>query len=166
MAYAFVAEVRRDLERATAAGTDLPARIRTMHARAGHATPEYRTLAIPVQGVGTEVLSALIAGYAHKKPPCCMLFAMDALAPGDEGERQPILIAEARDDEGTRMFFMQTYQVRNSKAVWGEPMHGGWQDPGDQELILDASFDAESLAPLPMKIGEGTVEPPPAGIAG
>lgn len=143
-ARALVAEVRRDLERATAAGCDVPPRLRTVHSRPGHATPEYRTLAIPAPpgtvGASPDMLSAMIARYAAARPPVCMLLALDGFAETGEGAPQPILIAEARDVAGTRLFWMQPFRAVDGKLEWGEPVGGGWQDPGEQELILDLAF--------------------------
>ena len=152
MAHAFLAEVRRDLERATAAGCDLPPRLRSVHVRAGHATPEYRTLAIPADagsgGASPEVLSEMIARYAALRPPSCMILALDGLSQADDGSSCPILIAEARDAVGTRLFWMQPFRATGGKIEWDTPVGGGWQDPGDQELILDGAFaDAAEVAP-------------------
>jgi hypothetical protein len=150
-ARAFLAEVRRDLERATAAGCDLPPRLRSVHVRVGHATPEYRTLAIPNTPGGSaspEVLSGLIARYAAVRPPSCMILALDGLSEGEDGQPRPILISEARDTVGNRVFWMQPFRVTEGQIEWGEPFGGGWQDPGDQELILDHAF-AGIAAALP-----------------
>ena len=153
MAHAFLAEVCRDLERATAAGCDLPPRLRSVHVRAGHATPEYRTLAIPADpgsaGASPEVLSAMIARYAAVRPPCCMILALDGLSQGEDGTSRPILIAEARDVVGTRIFWMQPFRATAGKIEWGAPMGGGWQDPDDQELILDLAFAEVREGPAP-----------------
>ena len=143
LAHAFLEDVRHDLEIATAQRCDLPPRIRTMHSRAGHATPEYRTLAIP-QGRGakasTALLSQSISQYARTKPPCCIVLAFDALLDAEEGEPTPVLIAEARDRWGTRLFFMQPFRCADEQVAWGEPVGGGWREPGDEEMILDAAF--------------------------
>ena len=145
MAHNFLAEVRRDLEKAAAAGCDLPPRVRTVHLRPGHATPEYRTLAIPVRPGGEarspESLSALIARFAATSPPSCMFLALDGLTEGAPGEPGAVLIAEARDCGGTRLYWMQPFVVRNARVEWAEPLAGGWREPGDQDLILDACFD-------------------------
>jgi hypothetical protein len=144
MAQAFLAEVRHDLARATAAGCDLPPRLRSVHVRAGHATPEYRTLAIPTDaaagGGSPEILSGMIARYAALRPPSCMILALDGLTHGEDGAPRPILIAEARDAVGTRIFWMQPFRAVAGKIEWETPMCGGWQDPADQELILDLAF--------------------------
>lgn len=156
LAGAFLAEVRRDLERATAAGCDLPPRLRSVHLRAGHATPEYRTLGIPVDGssggASPEALSRLIARYASLHPACCLFLAMDGLTAGDDGVARPVLIAEARDAGGTRRFWRQPFVVSSGRIEWGEPAVGGWRDPEDQELILDLAFAAPAAA-----VGAGPV---------
>ena len=139
----FLDEMRRDVERAVLDGSDTPPRIRSVHERTGHATPEYRTLNIPlpdsVGGASPTLLSSTIARYAAKKPPQCLLLAMDIVIATDAGPR-PVLIAEARDRSGTRLFWMQPYRVATDSVSWGEPDEGGWRDPGEEELILDAAF--------------------------
>lgn len=144
MAHAFLQEVRRDLEKAAAEGADLPPRLRTVQARPGHGTPEYRTLAIPVpaggEGSSPEILSSLIARYTSEKPASCLLLALDVVADADPGGPRPLLIAEARDRWGTRIFLMQPFRIRNGVIHWEEPVNGGWQDPGAEEMILDAAF--------------------------
>ena len=146
MACGFVAEVRRDLERAAAAGCDLPPRLRSAHLRAGHATPEYRTLGIPIAAgaaaVSPEILSAAVARFAALRPTCAIVLAFDALTVTDDGGSCPILVAEARDVVGTRAFWMQPFRVLDGRIDWGDPAGGGWQDPGEQEMILDAAFSA------------------------
>ena len=153
MAHAFLAEVRRDLGKAVAAGCDLPPRLRSVHLRAGHATPEYRTLAIPTtpgnEGPSPDILSSMIARYAELHPPCCMMLALDGLSEGPSGTPRPILIAEARDAVGTRLFWMQGFRAVDGKIEWEPPIGGGWQDPADQELILDLAF-AQEPAPAPL----------------
>ena len=152
MAQAFLAEVRRDLERATAAGCDLPPRLRSVHVRAGHATPEYRTLAIPADpaagGASPDVLSAMIARYAALRPPSCMILALDGLSQDEDGSTHPVLIAEVHDTAGTRAFWMQPFRAVGGRIEWETPMGDGWQDPGEQELILDLAFN-ELPAPEP-----------------
>jgi hypothetical protein len=144
MAHAFLQEVRRDMEKAAAEGTDLPPRLRTVQARPGHGTPEFRTLAIPLppggEGSSPEILSSLIARYAADKPPSCLLLALDVLGADDDGGQRPLLIAEARDRWGTRIFMMQPFRIERGKIRWEEPLGGGWQDPGGEEMILDAAF--------------------------
>ena len=150
MAEAFLTEVRRDLERATAAGCDRPPRLRSVHVRAGHATPEYRTLAIPAdaEGASPEVLSTMIARYAALRPPACMILALDGLSQAEDGTSHPILIAEARDAVGTRVFWMQPFRAVAGKIQWEPALSGGWQDPEEQELILDLAFtEMQEVAP-------------------
>lgn len=144
LAQAFLEEVRREFERAVLAGSDLPPRIRSVHERVGHATPEYRTFAVPIPsgggGASPEVLSGVIARYAEQKSPMCLLLALDAETQAEEGARHSILIAEARDLSGTRLFFLQPFRVELGRLKWEEPVGGGWRDPGEEEMILDASF--------------------------
>ncbi len=146
LARAFLHEVRRDLERAVAAGSDLPPRIRSVHERAGHATPEYRTLAVPIPsgggGASPEVLSGVIARYAAAKVPLGLLLALDALTESAGGIQHSVLICEARDRTGTRLFFVQPFRVEAGLVSWNDPVEGGWRDPGEEEMILDASFAA------------------------
>lgn len=142
MANAFLQEVRQDMERAAARGVDLPPRLRSVHVRPGHSTPEYRTLSIPVPpgcaGASPDALSELIARFAAMKPATCLLLALDVLT-GD-GDGASVLIAEARDQRGTRLFLMQPFRVGEGRLEWGEPQAGGWRDPADDEMILDAAF--------------------------
>ena len=144
LADTFLAEVRRDLERATREGNDLPPRLRSVHERAGHATPEYRTMAVPVpegaEGASPEVLSGSIARFARMKRPNSLLLALDALVPDEEGGNRPLLIAEARDRQGTRLFLVQPFRAGPGGVRWEEPLEGGWRDPGEEEMILDAAF--------------------------
>lgn len=152
MAAAFVADVRRDLERAALRGEDLPPRLRIVHMRPGHATPEYRTLAVPVPdacgGASPEVLSRAIARYAALDPPACLFLVLDAVR--QEGEaRVPILIAEARDRWGTRLYLIQTFRLGADCIEWGDAASCGWRDPADDELILDAAFALPVPAPVP-----------------
>ena len=139
----FLEEVRYDIERAGVDGTDTPPRIRSIHERTGHATPEYRTLNIPVPdgagGASPTLLSTMIARYAREKAPQCLLLAMDVVVDRGDGPC-PVLIAEARDRAGTRLFWMQPYSFDGAQVAWGEPDEGGWRDPGAEDLILDASF--------------------------
>jgi hypothetical protein len=136
----FLEEVRSDIGRAKMDGSDTPPRIRSVHERPGHATPEFRTLNIPVPealgGVSPEVLSGTVARYAATKKPECLLLAFEAEASGE-----PVLIAEARDRWGTRLFWVQPFQVVDTHVEWGEPLGDGWRDPGEEEMILDASFE-------------------------
>ena len=144
LAHVFIEEVRRDLEKASAEGTDLPPRLRIVHLRAGQAAPELRTLAIPLpsggEGGSPAILSSLIARYMDGKPASCLLLALDVLSADDDGSERPLLIAEARAEKGTRLFMMQPFRVHDGRVAWEEPVGGGWQDPGGEEMILDASF--------------------------
>ena len=69
MATRFLDEVRADIGRAALEGADIPPRLRSVHEKPGHATPEFRTVAIPVPdglgGVPPEILSGTIARYAQ-----------------------------------------------------------------------------------------------------
>ena len=136
----FLDEVREDIARARMDDSDTPPRIRSVHERPGHATPEFRTLTIPIPdgfgGMSPEVLSGAISKFAASKKPDCLLLAFDA-----EHDGGPVLIAEARCRYGTRLFWMQPYTVGGPQGVeWGEPMGEGWSDPGEEEMILDAAF--------------------------
>jgi hypothetical protein len=146
MAHDFVREARADLARAVADGSDLPPRIRIVHERPGHASPEYRTLAIPIptgaEGASPTVLSAAIAQYARRTGPSCLLLTLDVLGNDEMGGPQQLLIAEARDRAGSRMFMVQPFKLEGGKVEWLEPLEGGWRDPGDEEMILDAAFTA------------------------
>ena len=139
----FVDEMRRDIERAVAAGSDTLPRVRSIHERTGHSTPEFRTFGIPIPddagGASPTVLSSAIARHSRAKPPQCLLLAMDLVSAAEKGTRS-VLIAEARDRAGTRLFWMQSYERDGDRVVWNEPDDGGWRDPGENELILDASF--------------------------
>ena len=144
MAARFLEEVRSDLGRAALEGADIPPRLRSVHEKPGHATPEFRTVAIPVPdglgGVPPEILSGTIARYAQTKKPDCLLLAMEAEMDADGQGSRPVLIAEARDRLGTRMYWMQPYRPAGSRVDWEEPITGGWCDPGEAEMILDAAF--------------------------
>lgn len=143
MATRFLEEVRGDIGRAALEGADIPPRLRSVHEKPGHATPEFRTLAIPVpDGLGNvppEILAGTIAKYAQARKPDCLMLAMEAeMADGDDS--RTVLIAEARDRAGTRMYWMQPFRPGGSKVDWEEPLTGGWCDPGEAEMILDAAF--------------------------
>lgn len=144
MAGRFVDEVRREIERSAVEGEDTPPRIRSVHERPGHATPEYRTMGIPIPpggaGASPEVLSTAVARYAAAKSPSCLLLALEAMMDGEGEIASPVLIAEARDEAGTRRFWMQGYHVQDHLVHWDEPATGGWQDPGGEQMILDAGF--------------------------
>lgn len=135
----FLDEVRDDIHRGKMDGSDTPPRIRSVHERPGHATPEFRTLTIPIPdgygGLGPDVLSGAIARFAGSKKPDCLLLAFEA-----ENDDGPLLVAEARCRYGTRLFWLQPYTFEGGHLGWGEPVSGGWQDPEDEEMILDAAF--------------------------
>jgi hypothetical protein len=142
----FLEEMRHDIRRSRGAGTDVLPRLRCVNERAGHATPEYRTLIIPMRPGGSPLtpieLSSAIAYYASRRPPDRLLLAMDALHANGGEQPVPVLIAEARDHDGTRLFMMQPYRPAENgqDIVWEEPLHGGWVDPGEEDMILDAAF--------------------------
>lgn len=144
MATRFLEEVRGDIGRAALEGADIPPRLRSVHEKPGHATPEFRTLAIPVpDGLGSvppEILSGTIAKYAQTRKPDCLMLAMEAEMQADGEGSRTVLIAEARDRAGTRMYWMQPFRPGGSKVDWEEPLTGGWCDPGEAEMILDAAF--------------------------
>lgn|GEM_PF-1470555 len=148
----FLEEMRAEIERAAVGGETVPPRLRCVHERPGHATPEYRTLAIPVPdglaGASPEVLSAAIARFAAQKVPSVLLLAMDLTLDSEDGPA-PVLVSEARDAVGSRLFWMQPYRVEGGRVVWDEPVEGEWRDPGEEEMILDAAFRA--LPPRPAK---------------
>ncbi|HYR07123.1 MAG TPA: hypothetical protein VEQ60_05130 [Longimicrobium sp.] len=144
MATRFLDEVRGDIGRAALEGADIPPRLRSVHEKPGHATPEFRTVAIPVpDGLGSvppEILSGTIARYAQTRKPDCLMLAMEAEMDADGAGSRTVLIAEARDRTGTRMYWMQPYSPAGSRVDWDEPLTGGWCDPGEAEMILDAAF--------------------------
>lgn len=154
MAKQFLDEVRYDIERAAADGCDTQPRLRSVHEKVGHATPEYRTIGITippeVNGASPEILAGAVARYAAAKAPERLMLAMDATMQGDDGATRPVLIAEARDQAGTRLFWMQPYEVDCRRVNWHEPVAGGWQNPGGEEMILDAGFPSEP-ADLPRR---------------
>jgi hypothetical protein len=154
MATRFLDEVRGDIGRAALEGADIPPRLRSVHEKPGHATPEFRTVAIPVpDGLGSvppEILSGTIAKYAQTRKPDCLMLAMEAEMDADGEGSRTVLIAEARDRTGTRMYWMQPYSPAGSRVDWDEPLTGGWCDPGEAEMILDAAFkrgEASHLRP-------------------
>lgn len=140
----FLDEVREDMERAAKEGADTPPRLRSIHERVGHATPEYRNIAIPVPdgvaGDSPEILSGAIARFAAEKGPDALLLALDLTMDAGDGTPGPVLVAEARDAAGTRLFWMQPYRVDGERVEWGEPLENGWRDPGEEEMILDEAF--------------------------
>jgi hypothetical protein len=144
MAHEFVREARVDLARAVREDSDLPPRIRIVHDRPGHTSPEYRTLAVPIPagagGASPSVLSGAIARYVRRNPPSCLMLVLDVIAPDERGGQQPLLIAEARDTLGNRLFIVQPFRVTDGRITWDEPLEGGWRDPGPEEMIIDAAF--------------------------
>lgn len=132
------------MERAALDGADLPPRIRMIHERSGHASPEYRTLAVPIpegaEGGSPTVLSTAIARFARTRAPHCLILTLDVVGTSEGGEPLPMLIAEARDRTGTRFYMVQPFTVARARVTWQEPLEGGWRDPGDEEMILDAAF--------------------------
>jgi hypothetical protein len=145
MATRFLEEARRDTERAVAEGSDVPPRLRSVQSRAGHATPEFRTVILQIPedaaGASPEVLSGLVRRYARDRAPGAMLLALDLILQDERGTDTPVLVMEARDRLGTRLFWMQRYGVRAGRVRWDDPVEGGWQDPGGEEMILDAAFE-------------------------
>lgn len=148
MATRFLDEIRDEIGRAAREGADIEPRVRSVHERAGHATPEFRTLAIPIPDqigdLPPEALSGTIARFAERRLPDCLLLAMEAQM-DDGGEARTLLIAEARDRAGTRMYWMQPYRAGGRDVEWDEPLEGGWRDPGEAEMILDAAFAGRDL---------------------
>ncbi len=144
MATRFLDEVRRDIEKAATEGTDTPPRLRSVHEKFGQSSPEYRTLVIPVPqaggGASPEILSSTIARYAADKSPERLLLALEAVMEDEEGGTRQVLIAEARDQAGTRVFWMQPFRITQQRVEWDEPLEGGWRDPGKEEMILDAAY--------------------------
>lgn len=144
MAHTFLEEVRRDLERVAAEGSDLPPRLRLVNHRQGQAAPELRTLALQVpegaEGSSPEVLSGMIARYVADRPMTMLLLALEVIGTGEDGSPQPLLIAEVRERSGIRFFMMHPFRIQEGVVEWQEPLGDGWQDPGAEEMILDASF--------------------------
>lgn len=149
LAAAFLEEVRRDVEQAVMGGRDFAPRLRSVHERSGHATPEYRTMAIPVpaeavaSGHSPELLSRTIAHFAEEKHPVCLFLAVDVLMDTAAGPPQSALILEARDAAGTRRYLVQTYEVESRRVRWATLRTAEWLDAGDQEMILDAAFGGQ-----------------------
>lgn len=135
----FVDEMRSDLCRAARDGAGVPPRLRCVNETPGHTTPEFRTLNIPIPdgrgSVPLDALSSAIAFYAEAKRPDRVLLAMEA-----EMDGRPVLIAEAHDRVGSRLFWVQPFQRVEGGIEWAEPLDGGWRDPAEQEMILDAAF--------------------------
>lgn len=148
MATKFLDEIRDEIGRAAREGADIEPRVRSVNERAGHATPEFRTLAIPIPDeIGTlppDALSGTIARFAERRRPDCLMLAMEAQM-DDAGVPRTLLIAEARDRSGTRMYWMQPFRADGRDVEWEEPLEGGWRDPGEAEMILDAAFAGRDL---------------------
>jgi hypothetical protein len=164
LATRFLEEVRLDVGQAALDGGDIAHRLRCVHYRPGHATPEFRTLSIPVPRAGAplppDVLSGVIAHYAATRPPDCLFLAMEAEMALDDGGRSTVLIAEARDRSGTRLYWIQPFRAEGAHVEWDAPVAPGWRDPGAEEMILDAAFaDAAGAAavhvPAPASAGVG-----------
>jgi hypothetical protein len=140
----FLQEMRSAIEQAARAGLDSPPRLKSVHERPGHATPEFRTLVIPappgMRAMSPQALSATIAHFAAQRSPERLILAVDAVQDDGAGGNHPVLIAEARDVAGTRLFWVQGYRVERGSVRWDEPKNGGWCDPGVEEMILDAAF--------------------------
>jgi hypothetical protein len=151
LATRFLEDVRDDVARAVLQEEDIAPRLRCVNYRAGHATPEFRTLSIPSPGgPGTltpALLSAVIAQYAEDRSPDCLMLAMEAEMPVD-GRMRTVLITEARDAAGTRRFRVQPFRPEGTRVVWEAPLEGGWRDPGGEEMILDAAFAGEAVVML------------------
>lgn len=159
MASRFLDDVRLDVNRSAPDGTDMPPRVRCVHEKPGHTTPEFRTLAIPIPpglgGASPEILSTTLTRFATTRKPDCMVLAVEAVLADEDGTPGPVLIAEARDQRGTRLFWLQRYRVEEGRVMWSEPTGDGWQDPGEQEMILDAAFLALEAQPRPCGDGRG-----------
>lgn len=143
MATRFLDETRRDVERAIGEGADLPPRMRVADSRPGHATPEFRTFLVPLPedagGASPEVLAQVVSRYGRNRTASCLFLTFDVLMDRG-GTTEQVLVMEARDRAGTRLFWMQPFHVRGRTVHWGEPEEGGWQDPGAAEMILDSAF--------------------------
>jgi hypothetical protein len=86
------------------------------------------------------VLSGLIARYARERLPQAAMLALELQRSGADGEVETIIVAEACNRAGVRLFWTQAYAVVDGGVEWTEPEEGGWQDPGKEEMILDATF--------------------------
>jgi hypothetical protein len=141
----FLDEMRHEIVRCCARGASFIPHLRCVHEKQSHATPEFRTLLIPqgdgVAEISPEALSYTIAEFARRRTPDRLILVMDAVHRQDDGEPEAVLIAEARDRVGTRLFLIQPYRAGNGDVFWHPPRTGSWQDPGDEEMILDAAFN-------------------------
>jgi hypothetical protein len=142
----FLEEMRSEIVRCSMDGTGFLPRVRCINERQGHATPEFRTLLIPPGDGATllspDALSVTIADFARRRTPDRLVLVMDATYSADGGEEASILVAEARDRVGTRLFLIQPYRGTGGSVIWQPPRNGSWQDPGEEEMILDAAFSA------------------------
>jgi hypothetical protein len=140
----FLDEMRHEIVRCSADGIRFLPRVRCVHERQGHATPEFRTLLIPpgdgAASLTPESLSFTIAEFARRRRPDRLILVMDADRCADGGEPESVLIAEARDRMGTRLFLVQPYRSDPGSVSWHPPRIAAWDDPGDEEMILDAAF--------------------------
>lgn len=145
----FLVEMRSEIARCAAQEQSFVPRLRSVHERAGHATPEFRTLLISspdrVGPISPELLSVSIAHYARQRPPDRLVLVLDAVRTTEPGETMSVLIGEARDLAGTRLFFVQPYVIGADGVGWGEPLGGAWRDPGEEEMILDAAFSERAV---------------------
>lgn len=148
LAERFLEDTRAELAKVTGQGYDLPPRVRTAHTRVGHATPEFRTLAVPLPdcsaAAAPDAISEMIARYAAKDPPSRLFlaFVAETRLP-DSSVPTPVLVMEVRDAWGTRLYQMLPFFAQGTRFAWSEPIHDGWQDPGEQEMILDAAFEQQ-----------------------
>lgn len=138
MAASFLDEIRTEVERAAREANDLVPRLRLVHERRGQATPELRTLALPpLRGNRSfvETISSAVAAYAARRKPDRLMLALEVYRSPSE----PALVIEAVDRAGTRLFWMQCYQVEDGRVRW-QTSDEGWSDPGAEEMILDAAI--------------------------
>lgn len=139
----FLDEVRDDMAEAARCQCDLPPRLRSVHEQQGHATPEYRTVGIPVPPemgtVSPEVLGCAVSHFAAAKHPDALVLAFAAVMEGADGASTPVLILEARDHGDTRMYRICPYRSADGVLCWSDD-DGGWLDPKGEEMIIDAAF--------------------------
>lgn len=147
----FLDEMREAVATAVARGAEVPPRFRSVHETLGHATPEYRTVAIPIPpelgAVSPQILSTTIAHFAADKHPDALALAFPAVCTGDDGKQQPVLISELRDAHGFRRYRICRYAVRRGRVVWQDRAEDAsrWLDPGEEEMVLDAAFAAAAV---------------------
>jgi hypothetical protein len=146
-AQVFLDEIKCTIERACYSEQDvmLP-RMRAVHERRGHATPEFRTAVIPVAGEAAgqfpELLGRTLAQYARTRPPVALLLAIGLVGIGRNGQPTNLLILEAHDGKGTRRCWKQGYATGSRTVSWDAPELEGWFEPGEDEMILDIAFAA------------------------